>query len=353
MTGPVPRCPRLARQRQLIRPVESPREAPAVPEQAPAPPTARPTAGKDFATLHAAAVAKTSTTEGTGGTAAAKTYPHYPRIPEGETWASVKPGAHYAHILTGPREGQYINLTRNGELRNHVFTIEQRDGKEVHVYSSDGDNVTVEAALDHGEATTNPETVKNRGSDQPLSGEVWEPVRGHRYADIIGGPRNGMYVNTQGGPRDGMAFQIVKQGDKVFHVYGTGKDREVLQVDGERTGIPTSLLNRASASTESGAGSANVGPEEAADKRAVAPAASRARVAVPAAAAGAALAPGSPVRTTNGAVTPDASVVSTASAGDRAAAALWDGSAMLGALIDPAADSRARSRTEDESAESS
>lgn len=310
-----------------------------MPEQAPAPPAARPTAGKDFATLHASALAKTSGTDSTGGTASPKTYPHYPRIPEGETWASVKPGAHYAHILTGPREGQYINLTRNGPLRNHVFTIEQRDGKEVHVYSSDGDDVTVEAALDHGEATNNRETVKNRGSDQPLAGEVWEPVRGHRYADIIGGPRNGMYVNTQGGPRDGMAFQIVKQGEKVFHVYGTGKDQEVLQVDGPRTGIPSSLLKHAAEPTESA--------------RIATPAAAVPRVVAPARAGAEALVSGAAVPAESGVASPDAGVTSTATASDRAAAALWDGSAMLGALIDPSAESRARARHEDESTESS
>jgi hypothetical protein len=331
-----------------------------VPEQAPAPPAARLTAGKDFATLHAAAVARTSATDGTGGTAAARTYPHYPRIPEGETWGSVKPGAHHARILTGPRAGQYINLTRNGELRNHVFAIEQRDGKEVHVYSSDGDNVTVEAALDHGEATAHPETVKNRGADQPLPGEVWEPVRGHRYADIVGGPRNGLYVNTQGGPRDGMAFQIVTQGEKVFHVYGTGEDRDVLQVDGPRTGVPSSLLNRASAPTGGTSSSANSAAEEAADKRVAAPAASAARVAAPATSPARGVAPAAAEAAPNGSrptetdvSTPDATAVGAASAGDRAAAALWDGSAMLGALIDPAAESRDRLRREDESTESS
>jgi hypothetical protein len=32
-----------------------------------------------------------------------------------------------------------------------------------------------------------------------------------------------------------MAFQIVKKGDKVFHVYGTGKDRQMIQVAPKHT----------------------------------------------------------------------------------------------------------------------
>jgi hypothetical protein len=352
----------------LIRPVESP-SSPEVAKQAPAPPPARPTAGKDFAAVHAAAMAKTSEPSGTGGTAAAsepaaaaatsaathRTYPHYPRIPQGETWAAVKPGAHYARILTGPRAGQYINLTHNGALRNHTFTIEQSSGRTFHVYGSGENKVMVDAAADHGQVTAADKAVKGR-SDQAKAGEVWEPVRGHRYADIIGGPRNGLFVNTQGGPRDGMSFQIVKRDGKVFHVYGTGKDREVIQVDGPRANPTTTKAAQASAAAGGSAPPAdaqNAGAktgtsQEAASDRV---AAIRPRIAMPPASgngeAASVAASGQPSLDSAGA--PPIADLAALSASDGAAPALWNVAPILGALVDPAADSRARPRSDDES----
>jgi hypothetical protein len=152
-------------------------------------------------------------------------------VPEGETWASTKPGAHYARIITGPRTGQYINLT-HGERRGETFTIENRDGKKLHVYGESGTEVTIKPSVDASATTEAAKRVKHPPSDRPAKGERWAPVEGHNnYADILEGPRNGLYVNISGGVRDGMAFQIVKKGEKVFHVYGTGKDKQMIQVE--------------------------------------------------------------------------------------------------------------------------
>ena len=151
-------------------------------------------------------------------------------VPEGETWASTKPGAHYARIITGPRTGQYINLT-HGERRGETFTIENRDGKKLHVYGESGTEVTIKPSVDAAATTEAAKHAKHPPSDRPAKGERWAPVEGHNnYADILEGPRNGLYVNISGGVRDGMAFQIVKKGEKVFHVYGTGKDQQMIQV---------------------------------------------------------------------------------------------------------------------------
>ena len=59
-------------------------------------------------------------------------------------------------------------------------------------------------------------------------GEKTTPVKGHSYADITSGPRNGMFVNTSGNKRDGQAFVLVKRDGKEFHIYGSGKDRLVV-----------------------------------------------------------------------------------------------------------------------------
>jgi hypothetical protein len=59
-------------------------------------------------------------------------------------------------------------------------------------------------------------------------GETSTSVKGHAYADVLTGPRNGMYLNTSGNKRDGQAFVLVKRDGKEFHIYGTGKDRVVV-----------------------------------------------------------------------------------------------------------------------------
>ena len=216
----------------MIQPTEiSP--SPEVAKQASPTPAEQPT-GKAFAALHAAAVARAKP-DGSAATSGSEKID----TPEGETWAAVKPGAHYARIITGPRTGQYINLT-HGERRGQVFSIEHRDGKKLHVYGEGGTEVLIKPAVDSADVSDAAKHSK-APKDQPPKNERWAPVAGHNnYADILEGSRNGLYVNISGGVRDGMAFQIVKKGDKVFHVYGTGKDRQMIQVapkkdDGDAT----------------------------------------------------------------------------------------------------------------------
>lgn len=60
--------------------------------------------------------------------------------------------------------------------------------------------------------------------------ERTDPVEGHEYAEVVAGPRNGMFVNTSGNERDGKAFLIVEREGRKFHIYGTGADRQVFEV---------------------------------------------------------------------------------------------------------------------------
>jgi hypothetical protein len=197
-----------------------------------------------FAKLHAAAVKRQKP-----AATAKTTNPRNERIPapEGETWEATKPGAHYARIATGPRKGLYINLT-HGSRRGETFTIEQKGGKTYHVYTLSGKEVRVKSSTDAASITDAAKHSKDRHRDAPPPGERWAPVAGHHnYADILGGKRNGLYVNTSGGVRDGMAFQIVKKGGKWWHVYGTGKHRQWIPSDG-----PNHKPRRAPAATASG-----------------------------------------------------------------------------------------------------
>jgi hypothetical protein len=217
----------------LIRPVDIPSSPEVAKQASPAP--ADQASGQDFASVHAAAVARETTAAAPvtapEKTAAAPTTPAAERIdaPEGETWAATKAGAHYAKIVDGPRKGEYINLS-HGARRGQTFTIEQRNGKTVHVYGSGSSEVVVQGSVDSAQVSR---AARRAGApkDQPRAGERWEPVAGHsNYADILGGARNGLFVNISGGVRDGMAFQIVHKGGKVFHVYGTGKHQQSIEV---------------------------------------------------------------------------------------------------------------------------
>lgn len=60
------------------------------------------------------------------------------------------------------------------------------------------------------------------------SGETTQTVEGHKYADILSGPRKGMFLNTGSNKRAGQAFVLVKKNGREYHIYGTGKDRVVI-----------------------------------------------------------------------------------------------------------------------------
>jgi hypothetical protein len=152
--------------------------------------------------------------------------------PQGEVWRPVKGDDDYAKIVDGPRAGMYVNLSR-GERRGEVFSVEVRDGKRVHIYGEGENQKVVDAAKDSGKVQAEKGGDAHAASRRVPKGEEWAPVKGaNNYADILSGPRNGLYVNTSGGERDGMAFQIVRRGDHTYHVYGKGKHRQVVEVGG-------------------------------------------------------------------------------------------------------------------------
>lgn len=152
------------------------------------------------------------------------------QVPQGETWAPVAGHDNAAKITEGPRKGQYINLS-HGARRGQTFTIENRSGKEVHVYGSGSNEVVIASKQDASESARRINgKVYDNGVKIP-KGEQWAPVEGHdNYADILNGKRNGLFVNISGGVRDGMAFQIVHKGGKTYHVYGSGKHQQEIEV---------------------------------------------------------------------------------------------------------------------------
>jgi hypothetical protein len=193
------------------------------------------TAGKTFASV--------LSNEKTTATAAATPEAQKLTVPDGETWAPVAGSDNSAKITDGPRKGQYINLS-HGDRRGQTFTIENRNGKQVHVYGSGDSEVAIGSKQD---ADAGARKIHGKRYENGVSipkGEQWAPVKGHdSYADILNGKRNGLFVNISGGVRDGMAFQIVKRGDKTFHVYGSGKHQQEIEVGSTKKSSSTSTTS--------------------------------------------------------------------------------------------------------------
>ena len=144
--------------------------------------------------------------------------------PAGETWKPVAGHDDYVEIVSGPRKGQFVDLAK-GPHRGDAFKIEQRDGKTVRVYG-EGDSQQV---VDEPKAAAGKKT--HASEVDPPKGELWAPVEDHwNYADILNGKRNGFFVNLSSGARRGMTFVIEHHGGKTYHVYGEGKDRQMVEV---------------------------------------------------------------------------------------------------------------------------
>ena len=103
------------------------------------------------------------------------------------------------------------------------------------------------AAANNAAAQAKPSTLKSNGTTTSFSSalqsasakETTKAVEGQNYAEILTGPRAGMYLNTSGGPRDGQAFILVKHDGREDHIYGTGKDRVVISSSKDGKGSTT------------------------------------------------------------------------------------------------------------------
>jgi hypothetical protein len=61
--------------------------------------------------------------------------------------------------------------------------------------------------------------------------EQTKKIDGHSYARIENGSDKGRFLNQlASSPRQGSVFRMVERDDRVFHVYGTGKARVVVEL---------------------------------------------------------------------------------------------------------------------------
>jgi hypothetical protein len=174
---------------------------------------------------------------------------------ENETTKPVE-GQPYAEILTGPRAGMYLN-TGGGSRDGQAFILVKHDGREDHIYGTGKDRKVVSVVTDPtADKTSSP---SSSSAPKAPAGETTKHVHGHRYADIITGPRKGLYLNTSGNSRDGRAFTLVRASDREFHIYGTGEDRLVITVMKHKAPAPTDTPTTDAADTTTPTGTTDNG----------------------------------------------------------------------------------------------
>jgi hypothetical protein len=145
------------------------------------------------------------------------------KLRKGEKIEHVE-GHAYAEITSGTREGMFINTS--GNVRNgEAFVLVRKNGKEYHIYGTGKDRLVVGFHIPAAKPPADLSDIKLR------KGEKIEPVEGHAYAEIVSGPRSGMYINTSANSRRGEAFVLVEKADFNYHIYGSGDDRQVVRAN--------------------------------------------------------------------------------------------------------------------------
>ncbi len=71
-------------------------------------------------------------------------------------------------------------------------------------------------------------TTSTFATDLATATERLQPVPHHGRTKIVGGERDGRYLNTSGNERDGQVFTMEFHGGRRWHVYGEGADRVVI-----------------------------------------------------------------------------------------------------------------------------
>ena len=98
-------------------------------------------------TSFANVLAKTGDTNGTSGSNTSPTDKNHkadkaerplPKGPKGETTRAVPDHPAYVEIMSGPRNGMFINVTNN-ERRGEAFVLVRREDRDLHIYGTGKD----------------------------------------------------------------------------------------------------------------------------------------------------------------------------------------------------------------------
>ena len=96
--------------------------------------------------------------------------------PKAEQWAPVKGANNYADILSGPRNGYYVN-TSGGVRDGMVFHIVRKGSKTYHVYGTGANQQMIEVATPKKEHKAHATPSANNGSTGATGG-VRPPIGG-------------------------------------------------------------------------------------------------------------------------------------------------------------------------------
>jgi hypothetical protein len=191
------------------------------------------TATASFKAVLATASTDTTAKAGTDVTTPEEAVPAGVKLHKGEKIEHVE-GHAYAEVTAGDREGMFINTS--GNVRNgQAFVLARKHGKEYHIYGTGKDRLVVGFHMPKSDSSaggtggTTPKPSTPGTSDIKLrKGEKIEPVEGHGYAEIVSGPRSGMFINTSGNERHGETFVLAHRHGVEYHIYGSGSNREVV-----------------------------------------------------------------------------------------------------------------------------
>jgi hypothetical protein len=100
-------------------------------------------------------------------------------------------------------------------------------GSTASTHKSSSGQSSFKSALKAAESTTSSSSSSSPAAN---AAETTQAVAGHAYAEVLTGPRAGMFVNTSHNKRAGQAFVMVERNGVEYHVYGTGKNRTVVEM---------------------------------------------------------------------------------------------------------------------------
>ena len=131
----------------------------------------------------------------------------------------------------------YLN-TGGGARDGEAFILVKHDGREDHIYGTGkrpqgrhrGRRRRPRPPPSRPPRPSRTRRQVAHREHRQGAGRTRRPSRspGRGYADILTGSRSGLYLNTSGNVRDGEVFSLVKREGREFHIYGTGKDRQII-----------------------------------------------------------------------------------------------------------------------------
>ncbi|HTE60212.1 MAG TPA: hypothetical protein VK631_07650 [Solirubrobacteraceae bacterium] len=93
-----------------------------------------------------------------------------PKGPKGETTSAVKDHPAYIEVMSGPRNGMFINTTNN-ERRGEAFVLVRRDDRDLHIYGTGKDRrVIISWHKDQPAHDADATPPKTGGATAPTAG---------------------------------------------------------------------------------------------------------------------------------------------------------------------------------------